>query len=213
MKRTNIGAIVLAAGQGSRIGMRPKCLLELDGAPIVQRLLHALDEVGVGPCVLVLGHHADAIEAALADVPRDALRIVRNPAPDDGPESSQRMGLAALPPTMGAVIVALADQPLIGAGELQDLIGAWNQRASGIEVLVPRVAGERGNPVLLGAAVCDAIVASTAPMGGRQWQRAHPDAVAFLDTDNMHYRVDIDTLEDIARFEILTGRALRWPAA
>ncbi|HMQ71556.1 MAG TPA: NTP transferase domain-containing protein, partial [Rubrivivax sp.] len=57
-----VGAVVLAAGAGERLGRRPKCLLELDGVPRLARLLDALAAAGVAPVVVVSGHHAGRVE-------------------------------------------------------------------------------------------------------------------------------------------------------
>ena len=100
-----VGAVLLAAGSGSRIGTRPKSLLELGGVPLIRRQLGALSGAGVDEVVVVLGHHAEAIAPALQAL---AVTIVRNPRPDDGQVSSQRIGLAALTGRLDAVIVALA---------------------------------------------------------------------------------------------------------
>ena len=208
--RVVIGAVLLAAGSGSRLGGRPKCLLELGGVPLIRRQLIALSGAGVDEVVVVLGHHAAAIEPAVQDFP---VTIVHNPNPDDGQVSSQRIGLAALSGKLDAVIVALADQPLINAQDISDLIGAWKKRPAGCAVVHPEVGGERGNPVIFSAEVRDAILAGGADVGCRQWQAAHPDMVAPFVCDNRRYRVDIDRPEDLARFEQQTGHALRWPAA
>ena len=74
--RTTIGAVLLAAGAGSRLGHRPKALLELGGVPLIVRQCVALSGAGVDELVVVLGHHADAIEPAVAPFP---ITIVRNP--------------------------------------------------------------------------------------------------------------------------------------
>jgi CTP:molybdopterin cytidylyltransferase MocA len=203
-------AVVLAAGAGSRLGRRPKCLLELDGVALVRRLLLALSEAGAGRIVVVLGHHADQVAPALHGLP---ATLVHNPEPGDSLVSSQRLGLAALGEAPGATIVALADQPLLDAGDLRALLAAHQARPRGTQVTVPRVAGERGNPVVLGAAVRSQVLAGPSDFGCRQWQQAHPAAVAHFDTDNDHYRIDIDSPADIDLFTGRTGRALRWPAA
>lgn len=207
--RVVVGAVLLAAGAGERIGRRPKCLLELGGVPLIRRQLIALSGAGVDEVVVVLGHHADAIEPWVQDFP---VTLVRNPDPDAGQVSSQRLGLAALAGKLDAVLVALADQPLIGAADHTALIGAWKKRPAGTEVVVPWVGGERGNPVIFSAAVREAILAGEANVGCRQWQQAHAEAVHRFETDNRRYRVDIDTEADRERFERETGHALRWPA-
>jgi len=121
--RTTVGAVLLAAGAGSRLGGRPKALLELGGVPLVMRQLVALSGAGVDEVVLVLGHHADSIEAAVSHFP---ISIVRNPKPDDGQASSVRIGLQALSPRLDAVMVTLADQPLIDAQDIVALIDEAN---------------------------------------------------------------------------------------
>jgi molybdenum cofactor cytidylyltransferase len=130
-------------------------------------------------------------------------------------------GLRALSPRLDAVIVALADQPMIDAQDIVALIGAFKKRGDAAMV-VPRVqlaggaaddAAAPGNPVIFDAALRDEWLAGTADAACRAWRRAHPDRVRWFDTDNRRYRVDIDTPEDLARFTADTGHELRWPAA
>jgi CTP:molybdopterin cytidylyltransferase MocA len=207
--RVVVGAVLLAAGAGSRMGGRPKCLLELGGVPLIRRQLVALSGAGVDELVVVLGHHADLIEPMVRDFP---VTVVRNPDPDRGQVSSQRIGLAALSDRLDAVVMALADQPMVNAQDVVALIGAWKKRPVGASVVYPEVGGERGNPVVIGADVREQVLAGEANVGCRQWQAAHPEAVAPFVTDNRRYRIDVDTPADVERFERETGHALRWPA-
>src|SRR5512143_2287760 len=216
--RTTVGAVLLAAGAGSRLGGRPKALLELGGVPLVMRQLVALSGAGVDEVVVVLGHHAEAVEAAVQAFP---ISIVHNPSPDDGQASSVRIGLKALSPRLDAVIVALADQPLIDAQDIVALIGAFKKRGAA-SMVVPRVrihgdggGGEAlpGNPVIFDAALRDEWLAGEADAACRKWRLAHPERVHWFDTDNRRYRLDIDTPEDLERFTAATGHALRWPPA
>lgn len=206
--RLVVGAVLLAAGSGSRLGGRPKPLLELGGVPLIRRQLIALSGAGVDELVVVLGHHVEAIEAAVRDFP---VTLVHNPAPDDGQASSLRVGLQALTGKLDAVIVALADQPLVNAQDVTALIGAFKKRGSAAMV-VPRVAGEPGNPVMIDAALRDEWLAAESDAAGRRWRLEHPERVAWFDTDNQRFRIDIDTPEDLLRFRERTGHELRWPA-
>ena len=207
--RMTVGAVLLAAGSGSRLGGRPKALLELGGVPLILRQLVALSGAGVDEVVVVLGHHAPAIEAAIAAFP---ITLVHNPAPDQGQASSVRTGLRALSPRLDAVIVALADQPLLDAQDMVALIGAYKKRGDA-RMVVPRVDGQPGNPVIFDAALREPWLVGEADLACRKWRQAHPDQVAWFDTDNRRYRVDIDTPEDLQRFAESTGHMLRWPAA
>lgn len=120
---------------------------------------------------------------------------------------------AALSSKLDAVLVALADQPLINEQDITALISAYKKRPQGASVVVPRVGGEPGNPVIFSASMRDQILSGGANVGCRHWRAAHPAEVASFDTDNRRFRLDVDTLEDIERFERDTGHALRWPAA
>ena len=207
--RLVVGAVLLAAGSGSRLGNPPKSLLELGGVPLIRRQLIALSGAGVDEVVVVLGHHAEAIEAAVRDFP---VTLARNPEPDAGQASSVRVGLQALAGKLDAVIVALADQPLVNAQDVSALIGAFKKRGEAAMV-VPRVAGEPGNPVIFEAALRDEWLAGQADAACRKWREANPQRVHWFDTDTTRYRVDIDTPDDLQRFRERTGHELRWPAA
>jgi molybdenum cofactor cytidylyltransferase len=205
-----VGGLVLAAGAGSRMGNRPKCLLQLNGMSLLERQLQALSLAGVSPVRVVLGHHAERIvqEGMWA---RWAAQEVRNPRPDDGHVSSLRIGLKALPAGLDAVVVALADQPLIDAQAVQALLAAFAQRPAGMQMLQPSVYGLPGNPVVFSGAVMAQILAGDDHLGARQWQQAHPEAVYRWETPHGHYRLDVDNETDRQAVAQLTGQNLHWP--
>ncbi len=211
--RMTVGAVLLAAGAGQRMGGRPKSLLELGGVPLVMRQLVALSGAGVDELVLVLGHHAEAVQAAVSAFP---ITLVHNPAPDQGQASSVRLGLQALSPHLDAIIVAPADLPLIAAEDIVALIGAYKKRGDA-KMVVPRLTlpgGELqpGNPLVFDATLRDAWLAGGADLACRKWRSQHPDQVRWFDTDNRRYAMDVDTPEDLERFAAETGHRLVWPA-
>lgn len=214
--RMTVGAVLLAAGAGRRLGGRPKALLQLAGVPLVMRQLVALSGAGVDEVAVVLGHHADAVEAAIGPFP---ITLVRNPAPDDGQASSVRLGLAALSAKLDAIIVAPADLPLIDAQDIVALIGAYRKRGDA-SMVVPRVsmagtAGSEalpGNPVIFDAALREAWQSGASDLACRRWRDEHPGRVRWFDTDNRRYRVDVDTPADLDAFAASTGHRLVWPA-
>lgn len=211
--RMTVGAVLLAAGAGARMGGRPKALLELGGVPLILRQLIALSGAGVDEVAVVLGHHGEAVEAAVRPFP---ITLARNPSPDDGQVSSVRVGLGALSPRLDAVIVALADQPLIDAQDIVALISAYRKRGEA-SMVVPRVKGAGGetvpgNPVMFDAALCEEWLAGGADLACRKWRERNPTRVHWLDTENQRYSVDIDTPEDLERFAASTGHRLVWPA-
>jgi choline kinase len=63
-------AIILSAGQGSRLGHlvddRPKCLIDFSGRTLLDRQLDTLEANGVHEAVVVTGFHDELIEQAIA---------------------------------------------------------------------------------------------------------------------------------------------------
>jgi choline kinase len=63
-------AIILSAGQGSRLGHlvdeKPKCLIEFNGRTLLDRQLDTLDACGVHEAVVVTGFHDELVNEAIA---------------------------------------------------------------------------------------------------------------------------------------------------
>ena len=205
-----IGAVLLAAGQGIRIGGLPKALLQLRGLSFLERHLAALNAVGASEIVVVTGFYYQSVETIAQQFP---VQVVRNSAPELGQASSVRLGIEALGSEFDVIIMMLCDQPFIGRTELTLLIAEFSQLAnlkgglsSALEIiLIPEVAGQRGNPILFSGAVMRAILASPERLSCRQYADIHPELITFLKTDNAHFVIDIDTPEDL---HILTQKTL-----
>jgi CTP:molybdopterin cytidylyltransferase MocA len=206
-KPMKIGAVLLAAGEGSRMGSVPKSLLRLQGIPLIHRHLMALREIPVDEIVVVTGYHHEQIEAAISD---QAVRFVRNPEPQRGQQSSVRLGVTALGSGFDRVMVVLADQPLIGTADLSELITAFAQCPADTGVLYPVVQGQRGNPVVFSGEVIATMLRSGDDADFRRYIDEHPALVYRYETPNAHFVIDLDTAEDIAAFEQRTGCALSW---
>jgi molybdenum cofactor cytidylyltransferase len=206
--RLRIGAVLLAAGQGRRMGGVAKALIRLQGVPLIRRHLVALSGAGVDEVVVVTGFAREAVEEQVQSFP---VSLAHNASYRDGQQGSVRIGLEALPGRFDAVFIALADQPLIGAGDLTELIGAFKKRPAG-HVVVPMVAGQRGNPVLLDEFACTRILESAANVGCRHLIERHPELVHVHVTDNRRFVTDVDTPEDVDELARRTGWRLELPA-
>jgi molybdenum cofactor cytidylyltransferase len=207
-KVVSVSAVLLAAGAGRRMGDKPKPLIELDGVPLIRRQIMALQGAGVTELVVVLGHHASEIAPLLQDL---TLTLVTNPNPAASPISSQRLGLQSLSGQTDAVLMALADQPLVDAQDVQQLMDAFEQRPEGTTLVFPRVQGQPGNPVIFTAQVRNAMLACPPEIGCKQWRQQHAGQVHAFDCDNDHFVQDLDTAEDIEKFRQSSGRQLQWP--
>lgn len=207
--RLRVGAVLLAAGEGSRMGGVPKCLLSLAGVPLINRHLVAMSGAGIDEVVVVTGHYHEQIEPAVETFP---VTIVRNPNPEDGQQSSVRIGIEALGTKFDLVIVALADQPLVGNAELTELISAFKKRPPGTQIVYPQVNGQRGNPVVFAGELIAEMQESGTQVACRKFIDEHPQLVHVHQTDNDRFILDLDTRDDIDAFEKRTGWKLAMPA-
>ena len=185
-----VTGVLLAAGSGSRLG-RPKALVELGGSRLVDRGAALLRAGGADPIVVVTG-------AAQLTLP--GMIMVHNPDWPTGMGSSLAVGLRAVPDGCPAAVVALVDQPLIGAAAVQRLIAA---HAAGATVAVAAYQGRPRNPVLLAREHWPEVIALAAgDVGARPFLRAHPDLVTLVECADTGQPDDLDTPADLAR---LTG--------
>lgn len=188
---TAVAGVLLAAGGGSRFG-RPKALVELDGATLAERGVAVLRAGGAEPVLAVLG-------AARIELP--GARTVYNDQWRTGMGSSLRAALTALagtrPAGVGAVVVALADQPLIGAEAVARLIAAYHGGAS---VAVAAYQGKPRNPVLLAREHWPGVIAAAVgDTGARAFLRARLELVTRVECGDVGSPDDIDTPGDLAR--------------
>jgi bifunctional UDP-N-acetylglucosamine pyrophosphorylase / glucosamine-1-phosphate N-acetyltransferase len=120
----NVGAIVLAAGEGTRMrSATPKVLHAVAGRSLVGWVLDALKGAEATHTVVVVGSGADAVQAALPEGVAVAVQAERR-----GTGDAARVGLEALDPSCDTVLVACGDTPLL-TGELLARLVA--QHASG----------------------------------------------------------------------------------
>lgn len=183
--------MVLAAGAGSRFG-GGKLLAKLGGRPVLQHVLNAIGEAGIGDVVVVLGDGAEGIDRAIN---WRTERRVRNPAPAAGLASSLRIGMAAVDAAADAVLVVLGDQPLVLPATIQALVDAPREAARA--VVLPRYANDQGrNPVLLRREAFGLVDEASGDRGLGPVLAAHSDLVqeVLVAGDNP----DIDSGADLA---------------
>jgi CTP:molybdopterin cytidylyltransferase MocA len=199
-----LAVLLLAAGQGSRLGSHPKALLKQGGVTLLKRLLDAVQPFNPIEFIAVTGFHADAIEQSLAHNDSSfsrSIRLLRNPNPEVGQASSVRLGIEALQGNFDALLIALSDQPAITTTEIGQLLRAFSQRASGTEILLPMVDGQRGNPVLFSKKALQNTLAIP-DLSCRAYMDAQPEQVQFWRTNNSAFVCDVDTLEDMKKYQL-----------
>ena len=191
---SRLAILLLAAGQGNRLGNVPKALLKKEGIPLIQRFWQEVSPLNAIESISVLGFYADQIKP-LAE---QYSQVVINQQANQGHGSSVRLGLESLHTPFDLLVIALIDQPRITQTSLELLINALEGQGDEIDALVPLCKGQRGNPIMMRRrAVLD--ILNTPAQTPRQWLDQHPKRVCFYETQQDAFIADVDTLDDIKR--------------
>jgi molybdenum cofactor cytidylyltransferase len=201
-----IGCVILAAGEGSRLGGIPKALIKLNGKALIQRHIEALYQLNVSDIVVVTGHYADQIEASIKDFP---VKIARNNNLQSEQGSSVRLGIETLGASFDLVLMMLSDQPLMDVQDVQELISVY-QEDSTRQIILPMVNGMRGNPTVFSGKIIQEIL-ETEGMVCRQYMDANPDKIFAYQTNNKHFVMDIDRIEDVENIKLISNIQLDLP--
>lgn len=200
--RSNIGAIVLAAGSSTRMG-EAKQLLPVMGRTLLGQALANVRELTVDSIVLVLGHEAERIQRETLPELLEAVTITINQDYEGGMSSSVRAGLTALGPEIDAALIVLADQPFVKPETMRSIIQAYQQTSA--EIVVPRYKGKRGNPVVLDRTVFPEAMKLEGDTGFRAVFGSHAGGLLAVDIEDEGVVLDVDNRDDYERALNRTG--------
>lgn len=188
-----IGAVVLAAGCSRRAGDRNKLLQDIDGVPMVRRVVRTVVAAALGPVVVVLGHDGQRVREALEGLP---VQLVHNAQHKTGMGSSIAAGITAVAAHgVGAAFVVLGDMPWLQTAHLLALARARvpaTQHLVIVPVAGPLGAVRRGNPVLWPARCFPALQALRGDRGGKGILAQAPGAVLEVVVEGDGVLVDVD---------------------
>lgn len=186
-----IAIIVLAAGQSRRMGKDNKLVADVNGTAMVRHTLENIAGVVPDEPIVVTGHEADMVTAALAGLD---LKIVHNPKFAAGLSTSLVTGLGALDDEVDGALVCLADMPRVSREDIKKLIAAFDP-IENRAICVPTFRGKRGNPVLWGREFFDPMSRVSGDVGARHLIGAHDDKVVEVEVDSDGVILDVDTPE------------------
>ncbi|MBS7704144.1 nucleotidyltransferase family protein [Chelatococcus asaccharovorans] len=191
-----VAAIVLAAGRSTRMGAVNKLTVPLAGRPLVAHAVAEALASTARPVVVVTGHEADAVAAAItAALPGQPVTFIHNAAYATGLASSLQAGIAALPGDMDGAIILLGDMPVISASLLGRLMDAFS-KAPEHAAVVPTCGGRWGNPVLLARRLFAPVMGLAGDEGARRLLAR--EAVLEIAVDDPGIVRDVDTPEALA---------------
>ncbi len=199
LRPVHFGAIILAAGASTRMGM-PKQLLAVEGKPLIVRAVEAALGSPTWPVIVVLGANAEKIRPALT---RHPVIVTENAAWAEGMAASIRTGITALQQfsrMLDGAVIALCDQPAFSADSIGRLLAA--RRDTGRSIVASRYSGRQGAPALFLREHFATLGALTGEEGARALLNGDASQVAAVEMPEL--ALDLDTPEDYAA---LTGKS------
>lgn len=167
-----IAAVILAAGRATRwrasggaeaTAQASKLVADYRGRPIVRAVALSALASRARPALVVVGHDAQAVRAALEGL---NVTFVDNPRFAEGLSTSLRAGLSAVPARCAGAVMLLGDMPEVSAALIDALIGGFEARP-GARAAAPLRADGLGNPALLARAMFGEAMALEGDRGAR----------------------------------------------
>ena len=186
-----VAGLVLAAGRSTRMGGPNKLMAEIGGKPLVRYAVEQVLASRARPVIVVTGHERARVEAALAGLD---VRFTHNPHFADGLSTSLKAGLAALPEDADGAIVCLGDMPQVDAKLIDRLIAAFDP-AHGALIVIPTIAGKRGNPVVWSRRFFPELMSLEGDVGARHVIGRYGEALVEVPAADAAALTDIDTPE------------------
>lgn len=195
-KEKQIGIILLAAGESSRLG-KPKQLLLYKGQTLLQHTLNEALTCNPELVVVVLGANAETLQK---DVTGNKVHVAINTQWPEGMASSIRTGIKTIieiNPSACGVILLLCDQPFINADLLNDLITAHQKTSKGI--VACNYGNSFGPPVFFHQSLFPELLELKGDIGARSIIQRHTDNVEAVFFPGGVF--DIDTEADYEKLK------------
>jgi CTP:molybdopterin cytidylyltransferase MocA len=170
----------------------------VNGETLLARNVRVLFEAGVDEVIVVTGHYSEQLETVLSGL---SVRQTCQPDVAHSQRDSLCLGLAELPADCDAVLVMPVDMPSLTRDDVVALIAAYKHAAPEIAFIGPAVAGRPGNPVVFNRQIAARIIQGEGDFGSGAWRSQAQAWRLEWETDNPHYVLDIDTPEDLDRWQ------------
>ncbi len=188
-------AVILAAGDSTRMGFPKALLLTPAGRLFVASIADTFAAAGITDIVVVTGRDHDRIADALAHERLPVSpRVVRNPDPSRGQLSSLLLGIESVPANAPAAVVTLVDVPLVTAETVRLVISEWQR--TNAPIVRPAIGERHGHPVVFDRCLFNELRNAPLDAGAKAVVRAHADDIVNVAVTDAGCLIDVDTPRD-----------------
>ena len=202
-----VSAIILAAGQSSRMENGNKLLLPINEIPMINHVCNTVLTAELDPVVVVTGFESDLVTQAIPTAIND---IIYNSHWQSGMASSIYEGLSALPQNVDGNMIVLGDMPMISKDTLTLLIDEFIM-LNGQHIIYPIYEERQANPVIFPKKYFQEILSSTGDRGCKKVLKQYPDDAVGVSIGSPEVVFDCDSednyfrlLEEMQEFDVKT---------
>jgi molybdenum cofactor cytidylyltransferase len=187
--------IILAAGKSTRMHGNNKLLAEIDGTPIIRRVVQAALDSKAGQVIVVLGWEEEKIRAALAGL---RCRMVVNRKYEEGQSSSVKVGLAEVNPSATGALILPGDVAMVDTRSIDMVIQKYD--LGEYKIVVAAHEGRPGHPILFDKQLFPEIERiNEETFGLKAVVKKHEHEVCLVEAGSPNVLRDVDTPEDLKR--------------
>ena len=193
-----VTGVILAAGQGSRMG-KPKQLLPLGGEAMVLHVARNACRAGFDEVIVITGAYDAEVKQVLEGL---TLQVIYNEEWAQGQATSVKKAVESIADTQQAVVFLLADQPLVSSALIHNVIQVYNKTKASI--IIPRALGRPGNPVLFDLKTWRfPLLQLVGDEGARQIIRKNPEMIHYMELPDQEIFLDVDTPVEYERMQTI----------
>ena len=191
-----ISAILLAAGESSRMNGDFKPLMKWGTRSIISQCIDNLKRSRVDEIIVVLGHRQSEVRSRLAGA---GVQFAINEDFRRGMISSIQTGLPLISPRSDGVMICLVDQPMVGPDVINPLVISFGDYEK--KISVPTFHGKHGHPIIISREYETEIMklSDDNPDGFKALINNHRNEIQEVSVDSDSILQDIDTFEDYQR--------------
>jgi len=186
---SDIAAIILAAGQSSRMGAF-KPLLPFGKTTVIEHTIDYFQQAGIENIIVVVHQRVDEIRKRVQTA---GVTLATNPVAQSPMIASIICGLRASPAQTRAFFITPVDQPAVEPAVVTSLINKWR---AGARLLIPTSQGRGGHPVLIDNAFRDELLNLHTDSTLKTFFDTHRDETERVPVKSNYIARDLDTWDD-----------------
>lgn len=187
-----ITGIIMACGFSKRMN-RNKLMLNIDGEPIIEKVIKAAKNSNIDK-ILLIYREKEIKELGI----KYGVETVFNSKAQCGQSESMKLGIIHSPIETNGFMFFVGDQPFIDSNTINTLIESYKEEDC--LIVVPRYNGKNGNPTIFSVKLKEKLLMINGDEGGKSVIKNNIKNVKYVNINNSMIGNDIDTWDEYIKW-------------